>query len=101
VALGADDPLLFGKRLTAQYEIARQVHGLADDQIAELARMSVRGSAAPAATAARLLAGIDDWLATPAQPSPAQPPPPAPPPPAPPAFHDHEGFGAVCDANPS
>jgi adenosine deaminase len=71
VALGADDPLLFGQRLTAQYEIARQVHGLADDQIAELARMSVRGSAAPAATAARLLAGIDDWLATPAQPSPA------------------------------
>jgi hypothetical protein len=28
--------------------------------------MSVRGSAAPAATAARLLAGIDAWLAAPA-----------------------------------
>jgi adenosine deaminase len=66
VALGADDPLLFGPRLTAQYEIARHVHGLADDQIAELARMSVRGSAAPPATATRLLAGIDAWLATPA-----------------------------------
>ncbi len=63
VALGADDPLLFGQRLTAQYEIARRVHGLGDDQIAELARMSVRGSAAPPATAARLLAGIDAWLA--------------------------------------
>ena len=66
VALGADDPLLFGQRLTAQYEIARQAHGLPDDQIAELARMSVRGSATPPATAARLLAGIDAWLATPA-----------------------------------
>jgi adenosine deaminase len=66
VALGADDPLLFGSRLTAQYEIARQVHGLADPEVAELARMSVRGSAAPPATAARLLAGIDRWLASPA-----------------------------------
>jgi adenosine deaminase len=37
-----------------------------DAEIAELARMSVRGSAAPAATAARLLAGIDAWLAAPA-----------------------------------
>jgi len=66
VALGADDPLLFGSRLTAQYEIARYAHGMHDAEIAELARMSVRGSAAPAATAARLLAGIDAWLAAPA-----------------------------------
>ena len=66
VALGADDPLLFGSRLTAQYEIARAVHGLDDAEIAELARMSVRGSTAPPATAARLLAGIDAWLAAPA-----------------------------------
>jgi adenosine deaminase len=67
VALGADDPLLFGSRLTAQYEIARYVHGLADTEIAELARMSVRGSAAPADVAAGLLAGIDAWLASPAR----------------------------------
>jgi adenosine deaminase len=66
VALGADDPLLFGSRLTAQYELARAVHGLKDAEIAELARMSVLGSTAPPATAARLLAGIDAWLATPA-----------------------------------
>jgi adenosine deaminase len=63
VALGADDPLLFGPRLTAQYEIARQVHGLADDELAALAAMSVTGSAAPAARRAELLAGIDAWLA--------------------------------------
>jgi adenosine deaminase len=66
VALGADDPLLFGSRLTAQYEIARNMHGMDDAELAELARMSVRGSAAPPAMAARLLAGIDAWLAAPA-----------------------------------
>ena len=47
VALGADDPLLFGPRLAAQYELARQVYGLADADLARLARMSVLGSAAP------------------------------------------------------
>jgi adenosine deaminase len=66
VALGADDPLLFGSRLTAQYELARAAHGLDDPGLAELARMSVRGSTAPPATADRLLAGIDEWLAAPA-----------------------------------
>jgi adenosine deaminase len=65
VALGADDPLLFGPRLAAQYELARQVYGLTDASLAELARMSVRGSAAPAAVQKGLLANIDAWLATP------------------------------------
>ena len=73
VALGADDPLLFGPRLTAQYEIARQAHGLTDDQLAELARMSVHGSAAPGQHRARLLAGIDAWLRPGPQLSPAGP----------------------------
>jgi adenosine deaminase len=63
VALGADDPLLFGPRLATQYELAREVFGLADGELAELARMSVRSSAAPAEVKARLLAGIDSWLA--------------------------------------
>jgi adenosine deaminase len=65
VALGADDPLLFGARLTAQYEIARAAHGLTDDQLAELARMSVRGSMAPPDIKTSLLAKIDAWLAAP------------------------------------
>ena len=65
VALGADDPLLFGRRLTAQYQLARQAHGLSDGMLAELARMSVRGSAAPPAVRSRLLAGIDAWLCSP------------------------------------
>jgi adenosine deaminase len=65
VALGADDPLLFGPRLAAQYELARQVHGLTDGEVAELARMSVLGSAAPTEVQDKLLAGISDWLAAP------------------------------------
>ena len=73
VALGADDPLLFGRRLVRQYEIARDVHGFTPAELAELARMSVRGSAAPPDTRARLLAGIDDWLAAGQQLAPAAP----------------------------
>jgi adenosine deaminase len=72
VALGADDPLLFGRRLTAQYQLARRAHGLSDGELAELARMSVRGSAAPAGIRARQLAGIDAWLSSP-DPGPARP----------------------------
>ncbi|MEU4081557.1 adenosine deaminase [Streptomyces venezuelae] len=64
LALGADDPLLFGSRLAAQYEIARRHHGFTDAELAELARQSVRGSAAPEGVRAKLLAGIDDWLAS-------------------------------------
>jgi adenosine deaminase len=64
VALGADDPLLFGRRLVRQYEIARDVHGFTPLELAELARMSVLASAAPAGVRTRLLAGIDAWLAT-------------------------------------
>ena len=65
VALGADDPLLFGPRLTAQYEIAREVHGFSDAELADLARSSVLASAAPEPLRAGLLAGIDAWLAAP------------------------------------
>ncbi|MFB6615966.1 adenosine deaminase [Streptomyces sp. NPDC085524] len=64
MALGADDPLLFGSRLAAQYEIARRHHGFTDAELAELARQSVRGSAAPEDVQAKLLAGIDHWLAS-------------------------------------
>ncbi|MDX3094229.1 adenosine deaminase [Streptomyces sp. ME01-24h] len=62
MALGADDPLLFGSRLSAQYELARRSHGFTDEELAELARQSVRGSAAPEGLRTKLLAGIDDWL---------------------------------------
>lgn len=62
MALGADDPLLFGSRLAAQYEIARRHHAFTDAELAELARQSVRGSAAPDDVRAKLLDGIDHWL---------------------------------------
>jgi adenosine deaminase len=61
VALGADDPLLFGPRLVAQYEIARDAHGFSDAELADLARMSVLASAAPADIRARLLTSIQAW----------------------------------------
>ncbi len=64
VALGADDPLLFGSRLLDQYEAARHVHRFTDPELAELARMSVRGSAAPDDVRDQLLREIDAWLSS-------------------------------------
>jgi adenosine deaminase len=66
VALGADDPLLFGARLLDQYEAARHEHGFSDDELADLARGSIKASRASSGTKERLLAGVDDWLAAPA-----------------------------------
>ena len=63
VALGADDPLLFGSRLAGQYATMRAAHDLTDAQLAELARMSVRASAAPDDVRRAVLADIDAWLA--------------------------------------
>ncbi|MDP9443395.1 MAG: adenosine deaminase [Actinomycetota bacterium] len=65
VALGADDPLLFGARLATQYELARTVHGYGDAVLAELARMSLRASCAPADVKRAALADVDRWLAAP------------------------------------
>ncbi|MGK4581354.1 adenosine deaminase [Kitasatospora sp. HPMI-4] len=62
LALGADDPLLFGSRLAAQYDLARTAHGFTDPELAELARQSVRGSRAPDDVQKLLLADIDAWL---------------------------------------
>ncbi|HEU5158791.1 MAG TPA: adenosine deaminase [Streptosporangiaceae bacterium] len=63
IALGADDPLLFGARLVRQYELARTAHGFTDAELAELARSSIRGSAAPPGLRRQVLADIDAWLA--------------------------------------
>jgi adenosine deaminase len=63
VALGADDPLLFGSRLAGQYATMRAAHDLTDDVLAELGRMSVRASRAPEDVRSRALADIDTWLA--------------------------------------
>lgn len=65
VALGADDPLLFGSRLAGQYATMRAAHDLSDERLAELARMSLRASRAPEDLRAAALADIDAWLAAP------------------------------------
>ncbi|GAA5073860.1 adenosine deaminase [Thermocatellispora tengchongensis] len=69
IALGADDPLLFGSRLLRQYELAREVYGFDDAELAELARQSIRSSAAPESVKKDLLKGVDDWLTAPAEPA--------------------------------
>ena len=48
VALGADDPLIFGSRLADQYASARVDHGFGDLELAALARTSWAVSRAPA-----------------------------------------------------
>jgi adenosine deaminase len=65
VALGADDPLLFGSRLADQYRFARTAHGCTDEDLAELARDSIRGSRMPDVVRREVLADIDAWLAAP------------------------------------
>ena len=65
MALGADDPLLFGSRLVDQYATARAVHGFTDAELADLARASVRASRASGSTRAAALADVDAWLAAP------------------------------------
>ncbi len=62
VALGADDPLLFGSSLAGQYAVLRAAQHFSDTELAELARMSVRRSYAPTEIVTAALAGIDTWL---------------------------------------
>jgi adenosine deaminase len=64
VALGADDPLLFGNRLAAQYDAARAL-GFDDAGLAALARGSLVGSRAPETVLRQALDDIEAWLATP------------------------------------
>ena len=70
VALGADDPLLFGSRLAGQYATMRAAHDLDDETLARLARMSFDASCAPDDVRADAARRIDAWLAAPATMSP-------------------------------
>ncbi|HEY7718779.1 MAG TPA: adenosine deaminase [Pedococcus sp.] len=63
VALGADDPLLFGSRLAAQYDLARDDLGFTDEELAALARASLEASRAPEAVRKAAVDDIDTWLA--------------------------------------
>jgi adenosine deaminase len=62
VALGADDPLLFGSRLAGQYTTMRAAHDLSDETLARLAAMSVQASCAPDDVKSGLLGEVSDWL---------------------------------------
>ena len=62
VALGADDPLIFGSRLAAQYETARVVHGFSDSELAALARSSLAASLAPVDVRTAAERDIEAWL---------------------------------------
>jgi adenosine deaminase len=61
LALGADDPLLFGPRLAAQYDAARDVHGLDDAGLRYLAGSSIEASRAPDDVKKKLLAEVEAW----------------------------------------
>ena len=63
IALGADDPLLFGSRLAGQYAAVRAAHDFTDAELARLAAMSVEASCAPEQVKSRIGADIDAWLA--------------------------------------
>lgn len=65
LALGADDPLLFGSRLLDQYQIARDVHGMTDAELAALARSSIEGSTAPPDMRKQFLEDVGAWLSGP------------------------------------
>ncbi len=64
IALGADDPLLFGSRLAGQYATMRAAHDLDDATLAALARSSFTASRAPADVVAAAHNDIDEWLAS-------------------------------------
>lgn len=61
VVLAADDPLLFGAGLVAQYAAARDHHAYTPRELARLARSSVTSSTMPTALAEQVLADITAW----------------------------------------
>ncbi|MEU6356188.1 adenosine deaminase [Streptomyces sp. NPDC047072] len=67
--LNADDPLLFGPGLLAEYETARTSLALSDTQLAQIARTSTEASGAPRELVADAARRIDDWLTTPTPPA--------------------------------
>lgn len=62
VALGADDPLIFGTRLVDQYQTARIAHDLSDPELARLAKSSFAASRAPSEVRETAYRDIDAWL---------------------------------------
>ena len=61
-----DDPLLFGVGILDEYELCRRDFGFDDGTMAAIARSSILAGGAPDDVRQRALAGIDAWLAAPA-----------------------------------
>jgi adenosine deaminase len=61
-SINADDPLLFGPDILAEYEVCRSVLGLTDEQLAACAWTSIETTLAPDAVKAAAKARIDAWL---------------------------------------
>ncbi|MFB9237952.1 adenosine deaminase [Plantactinospora siamensis] len=62
VALGTDDPLLFGAGLADQYALVRRRLALTDAELATLAGHSIEASSAPPERRAALRAEVVRWL---------------------------------------
>ncbi len=61
-SINADDPLLFGPDILAEYEVCRSVLGLGDEQLAACAWTSIETTLAPDAVKAAARERIDAWL---------------------------------------
>jgi len=62
-SINADDPIIFGPDILAEYELCRSVLGLSDEQLAACAWTSIETTSAPAEVKAAAKARIDGWLA--------------------------------------
>lgn len=61
-SINADDPILFGPDVLAEYDLASSVLGLTAEQLARCARAGFTASGAPAAVKAAGIAGVEAWL---------------------------------------
>lgn len=62
VSLNADNPVMFDCTILSEYELARDVLGVSDAQLADIARASVRASGAPANVKETALLDIGAWI---------------------------------------
>lgn len=63
VTLNSDDPSMFASPLAGEYQLAREVFGLSDDELTDIARNGIRASFADDSTKRTLLSAVDGWLA--------------------------------------
>jgi adenosine deaminase len=63
VTLNSDDPAMFDSPLAGEYHVAREVFGMDDESLADLARAGIRASFAPPELKDRLEADVGEWLA--------------------------------------